>query len=382
MTSTLDYQSPLDTSSAATRFFTGIIRRIGRRQLGMLAALFVLCMAIGISNPDSFLKLSNITNLELRLGMIGILAIGSAFVIITGGIDLSVGSLVGLTGVILAKLSSSTSGGLGYSFAIGIPVTLGIILIIGLCQGLLITRLQLQPFIVTLGGMLMLRGVSQTIVEGGTIGFGQSNFRHLTGGNLFSTAFTTHLPSFLGASLRFLIDGRTIPYAFWAFLIVIAIATYLLHFTVFGRYIYAIGGSRNAAAYSGIPVKRVEATTYVISAGMAGLAGIFYAAFNGEQSQNNGLAYELYAIAACVLGGCSLLGGEGTILGVIIGAALFQIIDNGLNLFHLGDWVPNENWRLIVIGGVILIAVILDQVIHIAQARRRTRHVASPGAAK
>jgi ribose transport system permease protein len=164
-------------------------------------------------------------------------------------------------------------------------------------------------------------------------------------------------------------------------LLVIAIATYLLHFTVFGRYIYAIGGSRNASAYSGIPVKKVETITYVISAGMAGIAGIFYAAFNGEQSQNVGLAYELYAIAACVLGGCSLLGGEGTILGVIIGAALFQIIENGLNLFRIGAWVPNENWHLIVIGGVILVAVILDQLVHFAQARRQTRQASQAATA-
>jgi ribose transport system permease protein len=142
---------------------------------------------------------------------------------------------------------------------------------------------------------------------------------------------------------------------------------------VFGRYVYAIGGNRDAAEYSGIPVKNVEAATYVISAGLAGLAGVLYASFIGQMSQDVGMAYELEAIAAAVLGGVSLRGGEGTVIGVVIGVGVMRVIVNGINMFRLGDWRPNENWRNIIIGAVILIAVILDQVVHIVQARRRTR---------
>ncbi|HWE94147.1 MAG TPA: ABC transporter permease [Tepidisphaeraceae bacterium] len=371
---------PDNGANPASRLMGAVFGRVGRRELGMLAAFVLLCLLIGLSN-HAFFKVLNVTNNARQIGMLGTLAIGSAFVIITGGIDLSVGSLMGLTGVILAKISSDPKiGGMGCSFAIGIPIALGFALLIGLIQGLLITRMNLQPFIVTLGFMLAIRGVSQTIVRGGTLGFGDSDFRGLSDGGLFDVDNITggdKLPVWLHDFLNLLVDGRTIPYAFWAFALVVIVGTYLLHFTVFGRYLYAIGGNRDAAAYSGIPVKRVETIAYVISAGLAGVAGVFYAAYNGEQSQNVGVAYELYAIAACVLGGCSLRGGEGTVFGVIIGTALFRIIDNGLNMFRLGSQKPNENWRFIVIGGVILVAVILDQSVHLAQERRRTRSAAA-----
>ena len=149
--------------------------------------------------------------------------------------------------------------------------------------------------------MLLLRGVSQTIVKGGTLGFGR-----------FA------LPQSLRHGL-FMHDGDPLlPYPVLFFLVVGSLGAYVLHFTVFGRYVYAIGGNRDAAEYSGIYVK-VETMTYVISAGLAGIAGICYAAYIGQMSQQVGIAYELYAIAGAVLGGCSLRGGEGTVFGVMIG---------------------------------------------------------------
>ena len=160
----------------------------------------------------------------------------------------------------------------------------------------------------------------------------------------------------------------------------------MLHFTVFGRYVYAIGGNRDAAEYSGINVKRVETMTYVISAGLAGVAGVCYAAYIGQMSQQVGIAYELYAIAAAVLGGCSLRGGEGTVLGIIIGSAIMRVIDNGINMFqfpYVDDrgirriWRLDPNWTFVIIGAVILVAVVLDQVVHMWQAARRTRAAAA-----
>ncbi|MES1179000.1 MAG: ABC transporter permease [Myxococcales bacterium] len=340
-----------------------------RRELGIFAALVVACVVLGISNPDFFGQ-SNAVNTVRQISMLGIFALGIAFVIITGGIDLSVGSVIGLTGVIIAKVSSHESGGLGYSLLVGIPVALGVALLIGLLQGLLITRLKLQPFIVTLGGMLLIRGVSQTVVQGATLSLGASPLVSLSNGGLLA------------------IDGDPlIPYPALMFLAAIAICTYLLHFTVFGRYLYAIGGNRDAAKYSGINVQKVETLAYVISAGMAGVAGIAYAAYIGQMSQQVGVAYELYAIAAVVLGGCSLRGGEGTVLGIVVGSAMMRVIDNGINMFQIPyedrDGVPrlwrlNPNWTFIIVGGVILLAVVLDQVVHVVQAARRVRAAAPP----
>jgi ribose transport system permease protein len=330
----------------------------------MFAALVLACVALGISNPD-FLGQSNVVNTLRQISMLGIFALGSAFVIITGGIDLSVGSVIGLTGVIIAKLSSNESGGLGYGLPLAIAVALAVALLIGLAQGLLITRLKLQPFIVTLAGMLVIRGVSQTVVQGATLSLGASPLLRLANGGLWSNH-----------------GDPLIPYPALMFLAAIAIGGYLLHFSVFGRYVYAIGGNRDAAEYSGIDVRKVETLTYVMSAGMAGVAGIAYAAYIGQMSQQVGVAYELYAIAAVVLGGCSLRGGEGTVLGIVIGAAMMRVIDNGINMFQIQYedpngiprlWRLNPNWTFIIVGGVILLAVVLDQVVHMLQAARRLR---------
>ena len=148
---------------------------------------------------------------------------------------------------------------------------------------------------------------------------------------------------------------------------------------------YAIGGNREAAEYSGINVKRVETMTYVISAGLGGVAGVCYAAYIGQMSQQVGVAYELYAISAAVLGGCSLRGGQGTVLGIVIGSAIMRVIDNGINMFQIPYvdergvsriWRLNPNWTFVIVGAVILLAVVLDQVVHIWQSARRTREAA------
>jgi ribose transport system permease protein len=343
-----------------------------RRELGMFVALVCMCAGLWISNPD-FLGQSNAVNTTRQISMLGIYSIGIAFVIITGGIDLSIGSVVGLTGVIIARLSASPSGGgAGYSLWVGIPVAIAVALIVGFVQGRLITSLKLPSFIVTLCFMLILRGVSQTIARGGTISLGGSPLLNLANGGLFHVG-----------------GDPLLPYPLIIFMFVAAVGTYVLHFTVYGRYVYAIGGNRDAAEYSGINVNRVETLTYVISAGLGAVAGVCYAAYIGQMSQQVGIAYELYAIAAVVLGGVSLRGGEGTIFGVIIGSAIMRVIDNGINMFQLRYtdpdgirriWRIDQNQTQIIIGGVILVAVVLDQVIHIVQANRRTRKAGSMAA--
>jgi ribose transport system permease protein len=341
-----------------------------RRELGMFVALVLLCLGLWATNHD-FLGPSNVINTTRQISMLGVFAIGISFVIITGGIDLSIGSVIGLTGVLIAKLSGQyfpenpAAGGLGYSLWIGIPVALAVASLVGLAQGLLITRLNLQPFIVTLGGMLLLRGVSQTVVRGGTLSLGDVPLARLANGGFFGSE-----------------NSPLLPYPVFILLIVAAIAAYLLHFTVFGRYVYAIGGNREAAEYSGIPVRRVETLTYVLSSLSGGIAGVCYASYIGQMSQQVGIAYELYAIASAVLGGVSLRGGEGTVVGSIIGSCIMRVIDNGINMFQ---WPYRDaagarrifrldnNWTFIIIGAVILVAVILDQVAHIVQSKARTR---------
>jgi ribose transport system permease protein len=252
--------------------------------------------------------------------------------------------------------------------------------LIGLVQGLLITRLKLQSFIVTLGFMLLLRGVSQTIVRGGTLSIGAIPLAKLANSGLFG--YVAAVPG--GPRNTFAIFVNSDPFVSWPvviFALVAILAAYVLHFTVFGRYVYAIGGNRDAAEYSGLPVDTVETLTYVISAFTGGVAGVCYASYIGQMSQQVGIAYELYAIAAAVLGGVSLRGGEGTIVGVIIGSCIMRVIDNGINMFQFfyrsggmrRIWRLDTNWTYIIIGGVILIAVILDQVVHMVQAARRTR---------
>ena len=318
-----------------------------RRELGMSLALACGCVALGLVNPD-FWSSANLLNTVRHIAMLGTYALGLAFVIIAGGIDLSAGSIIGLTGVTIAALL-----GAGAPVWMAVSVAMAVSLLAGLCQGALITYLKLQPFIVTLGGMLLLRGVSQVITNGGTISLGETPFRDLADGGLIRVGY-----------------AYLLPYPVLIFGTVTLLAMYALHYTVFGRYVYAIGGNRDAAVYSGVSVRRVEMTTYIMSAGLAGVAGVVYGAYIGQMSHTVGTAYELVGIAACVLGGCSLRGGEGTVTGVIIGSALMKVVENSINMFKLTyhdaagiahEWRLNTNWQYLVIGAVILFAVILDQ---------------------
>jgi len=340
-----------------------------KRELGMLVALIAMGAIVFMSN-DKFLGLSNSGNLLRNTSMLGIYSIGMAFVIITGGIDLSLGSLIGLTGVLLAKFCAQDDPACyGWSLWVGIPLTLAIMLAIGLIQGLIITMLDLQPFIVTLAGMMIFRGVAQTIGEGGTLSIGDIPLAKLANGGFL----VNH-----GSAL--------ISWPLIIFVLVCLFFAYLLHFTVFGRYVYAIGGNRDAAKYSGLNVKRIETMTYVISAGLAAVSGICYASYIGGMNQDVGRGYELYAVAAAVLGGCSLRGGEGTIFGVVVGAGMYTVIYNAINMFQLKyhdaagklmTFRPSTNWTDWIIGIVILIAVVLDQVAKVIQARRRIKKVAA-----
>jgi ribose transport system permease protein len=306
-----------------------------RKELGILTLLALLCAIVAVLNPQ-FLSSANIQNTSRLIGTYGIFSIGVGIVIVTGGIDLSVGSMFALLGVLLSLML--TQWHWPPLLAVGAVLTLGALL--GAGHGLLITRLGLQPFLVTLCGLLLYRGLARYIASDVVQGFGTgSGFEWLRD-------FTT------GSVLR-------IPMPFVLLLIIAAAMWVLLHRSVYGRYLFAVGRNEEAARYSGINSRNVITGAYVISGTLAAVAAILLAFYtNSISPSSHGNFYELYAIAAAVLGGCSLRGGEGSIVGIVTGTALLQVLRNLVNLLDIPSSLD-----FAVMGAVILIGVIADQVL-------------------
>ncbi len=276
-----------------------------KKDLGLFLLIVVVGCVVAILNPR-FLSPINLGNTANLIGLFGLFAIGEGFVIITGGIDLAIGSMFALLGVIFVDLLVTWQ--LPWWLAVLIVVLGGVVL--GAIHGFLVTRLRLQPFIVTLCGLLIYRGVARYYTNDGTAGFE------------FGQTFPT---------LEWLTTGRTlgVPHSFIMFLAVAAVMAVVLHRSVFGRYLFAVGKNEEAARYSGIRTGRIVAAAYIISGGLAGLSAIYLAMYTRSISPaSHGNFYELYAIAAAVLGGCSLRGGEGSVLGIVLGAILLQILQN------------------------------------------------------
>lgn len=305
-----------------------------KREWGILALLLSLCALVTLLNPR-FLGAANLQNMARLTGMYGIFSIGVGVVIITGGIDLSVGSIFALLGVVLAI--TLTEWGLTWPLAV-LLVLLGAILL-GLFHGVLVTRVRIQPFIATLCGLLLYRGMARFIANDESKGFGAESFE----------------------TLRFLATGTFlgIPTPLILLIVVAAIVWVLLERSVYGRYLYAVGHNPEAARYSGIRTDRIIASAYVVSAFLAGVSAILLAFYtNSISPSTHGSFFELYGIAAAVLGGCSLRGGEGSVAGILVGAALLQVLQNLVNL--LG--IPSS-LNFAVMGGVILVGVALDSVL-------------------
>ncbi len=306
-----------------------------RKELGIFALLVVLCIVVAILNPR-FLAPANLQNMARLIGMYGIFSIGIGMVIITGGIDLSVGSVFALLGVLLSIML--TEWHLPGAVAVIAVIAVGAGL--GLLHGFLVTRVLIPPFIVTLCGLLFYRGLARFIASDETKGFGSAagfeTLRNLATGSLFH-----------------------IPMPFILLIIVGAVMWVVLHRSVYGRYLFAVGSNEAAAHYSGINSRAVIASAYVLSGLLAGIAGVVLAFYtNSISPSSHGNFYELYGIAAAVLGGCSLRGGEGSVIGIIIGATLLQVLQNLVNL--LG--IPSS-LNFAVMGAVILIGVIADQLL-------------------
>jgi ribose/xylose/arabinose/galactoside ABC-type transport system permease subunit len=307
------------------------------RRFGIWAALLaeVVILTVLTSSfgghtffESTFLSWSNLSQVIRALSFIAIMAVGQSPVIISGGIDLAVGSLLGLTGVVTAVLLT-----MGVNVTVAVFAGLVVGLASGLINGLIITKAKLPPFIVTLGSMSMVRGLAFAITGGETI-------RNLPPGFL-----TIGQGSFLEIPVPILMMA--------AVAIVVGI---FLKSSTWGRYVYAIGGNEQAAVYSGVHVDKIKLIVYGLSGLCAGIAGVLFTARFGVGQSTAGLGYELDVIAAAVIGGISLSGGRGTILGAIIGSLLMGILRNGLVLLNVSPY-----WQQFAIGVVIILAVILDR---------------------
>jgi ribose transport system permease protein len=312
-----------------------------KKLAGLIIFLIALYIALAIAVPSEGFALNNY-NLAERIGQYGIISLGAAVVIITGGIDLSIGSVVVLSSTACAILLNNKVH--PFDPCLALPLILLGGATIGLIHGLLITKMNVPPFMVTLCGLFIYRGVARTISDNMSKGIGDQAvaLKHLLyDGDIFG------LP-------RFLI----------IYFILAIIATIFLHLSVYGRYLYAIGGNEKAAKYSGIDTDRYKILSYIICSVLAAFFGILFLMKNNAVTpSSDGFFLELYAIAGAVLGGCSLRGGEGTVLGITIGTAIMWILPNLTNMWG----IPSE-LEFIVIGSALLLGAIMDEKLRFTQS--------------
>lgn len=302
------------------------------RDFGILLAFMVLIIILSSANSN-FLDYNNIINILRQVSINGLLAIGMTYVILAGGIDLSVGSVVAFSGVVAASLVTGD---------VNTPVFLAVIIgtlagtILGFINGLIIARFNVAPFVATLAMMSIARGLTMVYSNGSPIGRLSAEFKYIGGERILG-----------------------IPIPVIILLSVFIIAYLILIKTKFGRYIYAVGGNETSALVSGINVNRVKIGVYTISGMLAGLAGVILAARVSAGLPQAGTAYELDAIAAVVIGGTSLAGGRGRLWGTLIGVLIIGVLNNGLDLLNVSSY-----YQMIVKGVIIVIAVMFDSKIN------------------
>ena len=299
------------------------------RQFGTLIGLILLSAALWMLTPF-FLTVSNLVNVVEQTSINAIVAVGMTFVILSGGIDLSVGSIVALSGVVLG---TALQGNVPLPVAVLLSLLAG--LACGIGNGALVALGRLPPFIVTLGMMSIARGAALLVTEG----------RPVSG---------------FAASFRALATGRVgvVPAPVIVMAIVYAIASFVLVRTTFGRYVYAIGGNEEAARLSGVAVRFHKTLIYGVCGVTSAVAAVVLTARLNSAQPIAGINYELDAIAATVIGGTSLMGGEGTLGGTLVGALIMGVLRNGLNLLGVSAFIQQ-----IVIGAVIVVAVLLDTLL-------------------
>jgi len=316
-----------------------------KKELGLFVMLIVLCACAQGFDPDRiFLTSTNIQNLCRLIGMFGIFSIGLGIVIITGGIDLSAGSMFALLGVILAGMLVDAQ----WFWPLAIIGILAVGMLIGGFHGFLVTRVKMQPFIVTLCGLLLYRGLARYLAGDVTKGFGTAE-----GFETLQRLATMNV--------------GWVPMSFLVLIVIAVIMWLVLHRSVYGRYLFAVGRNEEAARFSGVNTRLVMASAYVLAGLLTGVSAILFSFYtNSVSPSSHGNFYELYGIAAAVLGGCSLRGGEGTVLGIIIGTALLQVLQNVVNLLGI-----DSSLNFAVMGAVILIGVVVDILVKDWHSKRR-----------
>jgi ribose/xylose/arabinose/galactoside ABC-type transport system permease subunit len=276
-----------------------------------------------------FLSFENFVNVALSIAVIGILAVGMTLVILTGGIDLSIGSVVALAGVVAAIVAQKTE-----IVWLAFAAALGIGLISGAFNGLIVARFRVPPFVVTLAILTIARGLAFILSGGRSLG---------------------NLPQGFGGLGKSVFLG--VPVSVWLMLAAFAAGWFVLRHTTFGRYVYAVGGNREAAFLAGVRTKSVEFRVYVLNGLLVGLAAIVLASRLGAGVPNSGFQYELDVIAAVVVGGTSLSGGRGSIVSTLLGTIFIGVLNNGLNLAGIDPYLQK-----IILGVVILLAVLADRM--------------------
>ncbi len=360
--------------------------KINLRPYIMLGALILIWIIFSITTEGVFLNARNFSNLMRQTSIVGILATGMVLVIVAGHIDLSVGSMVALTGGIAAIANVWA----GYSSPLAILIALIAGILLGIINGYLIAYQNIPAFIVTLGGMLVFRGAVKGITKGETVGPLSDGFQIIgsrflspvngyilmfilvlaivvwmvralkdvkaNNGKLLLPVITAFVLSIAVILFFMVLNGyKGVPNQVLIMLFIAAIVTFITLLTPFGRYVYAIGGNKEAAFYSGIDIRKNVFVVYIIMGLLAAVSGIIYTSQLGNATANAGRNLELDAIAACVIGGTSLLGGKGTIPGALLGALVMASLDNGMSLMNIQDFIQD-----IIKGIILVIAVWLD----------------------
>ncbi|MFB9978649.1 ABC transporter permease [Mesorhizobium kowhaii] len=298
----------------------------------VVIAVILACLFLSFAT-DAFATSKNLYNITRNITFVAIIALGMTFVIITGGIDLSVGSVLCLSSMVLAVTMHA-----GYSIEVGIIASIATALAIGAFNGILIAYLGFPPFVVTLGMLSIARSLAMVASNNTVVfQFGPDHAKLLALG---------------GGAWVFGIANPVL------YMILLALITgFILRWTKFGRHIFAIGGNEHAATLTGVPVRQIKVAVYMISALSAGIAGVIETGWLGAVTTNIGTGMELQVIAATVIGGANLAGGVGTAFGAIVGAALIEVIRNSLGLLGI-----NAFWQGVFIGGAILLAVLFDRI--------------------
>ena len=327
----------METTKAQVMVKRSILGGDAARKFAAFGALIAMFVVFSLASSN-FLSFSNVVGILLATAVNGVLALGVTFVIITAGIDLSVGTVMTLSAVMTGVFITS----LGLPLPIGVVGGIGAGALAGFANGAMIAKMKIPPFVATLGMLYIAKGLALVISQ-------------------LKPIYFTNTPSFsefgMGSVLGAIIPGFNIPNAVLIFFLAALLASFILNKTILGRYTFALGSNEEATRLSGVNVDTWKIAVYTLAGAFAGLGGVLMASRLNSAQPALGAGYELDAIAAVVIGGTSLSGGEGTIMGTVIGAFIISTLTNGLRILS----VPQE-WQIVVTGGILVLAVFADML--------------------